>query len=42
MRKILGKLNELGHSTNPKGYKPQDVERLVQESRAAARSKRSA
>ncbi len=42
MRKILRELNELGRSTNPKGYKPQDVERLVHESHAAARSKRSA
>ena len=42
MRKILRELNELGHSTNPKGNKPQNVERLVHESRAAARSKRSA
>jgi len=42
MRKTLRELNELGSTANPGGYKPEDVEQLVHDSRAAGKAKRSA
>jgi metal-responsive CopG/Arc/MetJ family transcriptional regulator len=41
MRKALLELNELGRTTKPSSHRPEDVERLVHESRAA-KKKRSA
>lgn len=42
MRKALLELNALGRAANPGGYRPEDVEPLVHESRAAKKAKRSA
>jgi len=33
-RKMIGEMNEEGRRNNHKGYKPEDVERLVKEVRA--------
>lgn len=42
MRRALIELNEAAHSGKQNAYRPEDVERLVHQSRAAKRGKRTA
>lgn len=41
MRKALLELNEIGRSDNHKGYKAEDIERLVHEARTAKKARRA-
>jgi predicted transcriptional regulator len=42
LRKALLELNEIGRGDNHKGFKPEDVERLVHESRRAKKVRQTA